>query len=85
MRRGDHLREVNERWTVLFIEHEVELVEISMNEATIGQMNNQVHQVVVEQRRILQGVHLAPAIQIKSRDLKHLCTHAVCCCNGVCV
>ena len=40
MRRGDHLREVDERDLVVVADHQIELVEVGMDEAVVGQMHH---------------------------------------------
>lgn len=60
MRSGHHLREVNHCYVVLVIQHKVELVKISMNQAMIGQFDNKLHEFTVQAWWILQLVHLTP-------------------------
>lgn len=60
MRSGHHLREVDHRYVIVVIEHQVELVEISMNKSMIGQFDDQLHDFAVQQGRVLNFAHLTP-------------------------
>ena len=57
---GHHLREVDHCYVVLVIQHEVELVEVSMNQAMIGQFDYELHELAVQARWILKFMHLTP-------------------------
>lgn len=52
MRGGDHLREIDDDGMVVLIDHDVELVEVSMNHTTVAQAHYQVHQLVVQAFRV---------------------------------
>ena len=60
VRRGDHLREVVHRHVVVAVEHEVELVEVAVNEAVVGQLHDQLHALLVQRRSIAHLLHLSP-------------------------
>lgn len=55
-----HLGEVNQYRPVLIVHHEVELIEVAMNDSMVGQLYNQVHQITVELRDISDFMHIAP-------------------------
>lgn len=48
---------------VLVIQHKVELIEVSMNQAVIGQFDYELHELIVQGWWILQLMHLAPERQ----------------------
>lgn len=57
---GDHLREVDDDWLVVRSDHDVELVEVSVDDSVAGQLDDQVHEVVVETLNVGNLVHVAP-------------------------
>lgn len=46
--RGDHLWEVYDRRPVLVVQKDVELVEVTVNQAVPAQLDNQVHQLAIQ-------------------------------------
>lgn len=58
MWRGDHLRKVDHCDVVFVIQHEVELIEISMDEAVIGQFHDQIHNFTIQGSWIFHFMHL---------------------------
>ena len=59
MGTGDHLREVDENRLLVHVDHDVEFVEIAVNDAVVGQLHQQVHQFVVQRCSIFQFSYLA--------------------------
>lgn len=57
---GYHLREVNHSNVVLVVQHKVELVKVSMNQAVIGQFDYELHELTVQGWWILQLMYLTP-------------------------
>ena len=55
---GDHLREVNHGDGVVVAAHEVELVEVAVDEPAVGQLQNQIHAVRVRLGRIREVLDL---------------------------
>ena len=47
MRRGDHLREIDDSDLFIFIDHEIELVEITVDQAVLGEANDHLNELVV--------------------------------------
>ena len=43
-----HLWEINDDWLLVIIDHDVELVEVTVDDAVIGELQQQVHQFVVQ-------------------------------------
>ena len=60
MGRGNHLGEVDHGHMVGVVQHQVELVEVSVDEAVIGQLDDELHDLAVETGRILQLPDLTP-------------------------
>lgn len=54
------MREVNHSYVVLVVQHKVELIKISMNQAMIGQFHYELHELIVQGWWILQLMHLTP-------------------------
>lgn len=74
VRSAHHLRKVNQRRHLLVVDHQVELVEIAVNQTVLGDAHNQIHQLVVEARRMLQVPHLGAAANHQMR----VCTERQC-------
>ena len=47
VRGGNHLGEVDHGHTVTVVQHQVELVKVSMDEAVIGQLDDKLHDLAV--------------------------------------
>lgn len=77
---GHHLREVDHSYVVLVVQHKVELVKVSMNQAVIGQFDYELHELTVEARRILQVMHLTPGRQQCILNYEEQRVGIVCCC-----
>lgn len=54
MAGGYHLWEINQNGLLIFIYHDVELVEIAVDHAVIGQLQQQIHQFFKQCTCILQ-------------------------------
>lgn len=52
MRGGHHLGKVDHGDVIVVVEHEVELVEISVDEPVVGQLDDQFHDLIVQSRSI---------------------------------
>ena len=63
VRGGHHLWEVDQRHMILVVDHQVELVEVAVDQAVIGQFDQQLHELVEEGGRVVQLPHLTPARQ----------------------
>jgi hypothetical protein len=59
MAGGHHLWEINQNGLLIFIYHDVELVEITVNHTVIGQFQQQIHQFFKQCTCILQLSQLA--------------------------
>ena len=60
MRGGNHLWKVVHGDSIILIEHQVKLVEVSVYEAVIGQLYYQLHTLVVHSTRVLYFSDLLP-------------------------
>lgn len=65
------MREVNQRDAIFLVDHEIKLVEIGVYEAVVGQMHDEIHNVVVELMIVGDVVDLAQ--RIAGNELHHNC------------
>ena len=61
MTGGHHLWEVDHGHLVGAVEHEVELVEIAVDDPAVPEPDDQLHTLAVDRGRIRHLVHLTPA------------------------
>ena len=64
MRSGHHLREIYHCNMTFVIDHQVKLVEVSVNDTTVCQSHDEVHTVTVRLRSISYLLHIAAEILI---------------------
>ena len=69
MWRGQHLREVDQCYVVLVIQHEVELIKVAVNQAVIAQFDYELHELTVQGWWILQLMYLTPG---REKQYKHI-------------
>lgn len=67
------MREVNQSYVVLVVQHQVELVKVSMNQAVIGQFDYELHELTVQGWWILQLMYLTPERkrQLYTNDIRN--------------
>lgn len=53
-----HLREVNNDGLVLVSDHDVELIEVAMNDAVVSELHDQVHKIAVQLTRVFEIFNL---------------------------
>lgn len=60
-----HLGEIDDDGATLLVDHDVELVEVAVDDAAIAQAYDEVHQFVVQRLRIGHRCHMRPETQMK--------------------
>lgn len=64
MRRGHHLREVDDDGMAVVVDHDVELVEVAVDDAAVAQAHHQRHQLVVQRLRVRDRGYVRAGIHI---------------------
>ncbi len=62
---GHHLRKVNQNWGAFFLDENIELVKVAVNEAVSGQAYDKIHQIRVEFSRVENLFDLPPDMKAK--------------------
>ena len=65
MRAGHHLREVYEDGLLVITDHDVELVEVAVDDSMVSQLDKQAHQFVVQGSWV---AHFAQLTSVKARE-----------------
>ena len=65
---GDHLREVNDCWTVVGVQENVELVEVAVDETKASQLDYELHQNTVERGGVCYVVDLTAGRGKRERE-----------------
>lgn len=58
MANRDHLRKVNEKRVAVLCNEDVELVEVAVDQARLGQPNNEIHQLTIQLPRLVDTLNL---------------------------
>ena len=62
VRSGNHLWEVVHRDVIVAVQHQVELIEVTMNETVVRQLHYQLHTLVIQSRCVTNFLNLGPKI-----------------------
>lgn len=69
MRCGNHLWEINQNWLGCIGDHNVEFVEITVDDSRIAQSNNQIHQVIIKPFHVVHFIYLCSANRANERNI----------------